>query len=151
MKPNLTAFCHTYRARLCNSQNHGAGWVTFSHRRIFRLVGEFPDSQKGLKTKFGFLDHTHGWNFKTSFDIDPKLEEFNNSVPICNHEEAIIINYAKMRVELVRKPVLVQINWMPKRMDFRNELVLSTYDISLEDDVSSKSTEHNFEAVPVLD
>ena len=46
----------------------------------------------------------------TSFGIDPKLEKFNNSVPLCAHEEVIIVRYAKMTVELVQKPVYVQRN-----------------------------------------
>ena len=67
-----------------------------------------------------FLYHNHGWNFKTSYDFDLKIEEFNNSVPICTNEEAIIVRYAKITIELVRKPVYVQRNWIPRKSDFRN-------------------------------
>ena len=95
-----------------------------------------PVSQKGFRTKFGFVSHTHGWNFKTSYDIYLELEEFNNSVSVYNHNEEIIVNYAKMTVKLAQKPVLVQRNWIPKRMDFRNKLLLSAYDISLKVDTS---------------
>ena len=68
--------------------------------------------------------------------INPKLEEFNNSVPFYTQEEAIIIRYAKMMVELVRKLIFVQRNWIPNGLDFKNELFLSAYDISLKLDKS---------------
>ena len=68
--------------------------------------------------------------------INPKLEEFNNSVPFYTQEEAIIIRYAKMMVELVRKLIFVQRNWIPNGLDFKNELFLSVYDISLKVDKS---------------
>ena len=55
VNPSLTAFRHIFRARLCNSQNNGAGSITFSYKRSFKLVGELPDSQKGFRTKFGYL------------------------------------------------------------------------------------------------
>ena len=48
LNPSLTAFRHIFRAKLCNSQNHAVDWITFSHRRSLKLVGELPDSQKGL-------------------------------------------------------------------------------------------------------
>ena len=80
--------------------------------------------------------NSQGWNFKTTFDIDPKLEKFNNSVPICNQREAIIVRYAKMIVELVRKPIYVQRNWIPFRWFFRNEFIHSAYDVSLKVDKS---------------
>ena len=70
LRPSLTAFRHIFGARWCNSQNHCAGWITFSHKRSFKLVGEFPDNQKGFRKKFEYLYHSQGWNFKTSYDID---------------------------------------------------------------------------------
>lgn len=60
-----------------------------------------------------------------------KLEDINNHVPICSHEEAIIIRYARMTVELDHKPVFVQRNWNPKSGDLKKELLLLAYDISL--------------------
>lgn len=77
-----------------------------------------------------------GSNFKTSFDIDPKLEDFNNHVPIYNHEEAIIVRYSRMTLELDCKSIFVQRNWIPKMGDLKKELILSTYDISLKVDKS---------------
>ena len=55
IKPTLTAFRHIFRARLCPSEDHGAGWITLAHRRGYKLVGELPDNQKGYRTKFAFL------------------------------------------------------------------------------------------------
>ena len=66
--------------------------------------------------------NSQGWNFKMSYDIEPKLEEFKNSVPICTQEEVIIVRYAKITVELGRKLIFVQRNWIPKRLSFKNEL-----------------------------
>lgn len=90
-----------------------------------------PDSNKHFSTRFGYLYSTQGWNLKTSLDIDPKLEDFNNHVPMCNQEESIIVRYARMTVELDRKPIFVKRNWIPKRGDLKKELLLSAYDISL--------------------
>ena len=48
-----------------------------------------------------------------------------------------------MTVELTRKLIFVQWNWIPKRMDFKNEILLSGYDISLKVD-KSKCLESSF-------
>ena len=108
--PTLTAFRYIFRARLCNSQSYGYGWVTFTHRRGIKIVHDLRDNQKGYRTKFAYLYSFRGWNIKTSFAIKPNLFGFNNEVPQCSFTDAVIIEYAKMDVQLGRKPMNVQLN-----------------------------------------
>ena len=81
--PILTAFRYIFRARLCNSQSYGCGWITFTHRRGLKIVHDLPDNQKGYRTKFAYLYNSGGWNIKTCFDIKPNLSGFNNGIPQC--------------------------------------------------------------------
>ena len=129
--PTLTAFRYIFRARLCNSQLHGCGWITFTHRRGLKIVHGLPDNQKGYRTKFAYLYNSRGWNIKTSFDIKPNLSGFNNGIPQCSFDDAVIIEYAKMDVQLGRKPMNVQLNWIPGRPELENENLLSAFGISL--------------------
>ncbi|XP_057527555.1 uncharacterized protein LOC130806469 isoform X2 [Amaranthus tricolor] len=129
--PTLTAFRYIFRARLCNSQSYGCGWITFTHRRGLKIVQDLPDNQKGYRTKFAYLYNSEGWNIKTSFDIKPNLSGFNNGIPQCSFNDAVIIEYAKMDVQLGRKPMNVQLNWIPGRPELENENLLSAFGISL--------------------
>ena len=129
--PTLTAFRYIFRARLCNSQLHGCGWITFTHRRGLKIVHDLPDNQKGYRTKFAYLYSSGGWNIKTSFDIKPNLSGVNNGIPQCSFTNAVIIEYVKMDVQLGRKPLNVQLNWIPGRSELENENLLSTFGISL--------------------
>ena len=129
--PTLTAFRYIFRARLCNSQSYGCGWITFTHRRGLKIVHDLPDNQKGYRTKFAYLYNSGGWNIKTSFDIKPNLSGFNNGIPQCSFDDTVIIEYAKMDVQLGRKPMNVQLNWIPGRSELENENLLSAFGISL--------------------
>ena len=105
--------------------------MTFTHRRGLKIVHDLPDNQKGYRTKFAYLYSSRGWNIKTSFDIKPNLSGFNNGVPQCSFTDAVIIEYAKMDVQLGRKPMNVQYNWIPARSELENENLLSAFGISL--------------------
>ena len=59
LKPSLTAFKDIFWVRLSNS-SHVANWVTFSHRRGYKIVVDLPDSQKGYRTKFSYLYNSRG-------------------------------------------------------------------------------------------
>ena len=72
-----------------------------------------------------------GWNIKISFDIKPNLSGFNDRLPQCSFTDAVIIEYAKMDVQLGRKPMNVQLNWIPARSELENENLLSASGISL--------------------
>ncbi|XP_057546647.1 uncharacterized protein LOC130825435 [Amaranthus tricolor] len=129
--PTLTAFRYIFRALLCNSQSYGCGWTTFTHRRGLKIVQDLPDNQKGYRTKFAYLYNSEGWNIKTSFDIKPNLSGFNNGIPQCSFSDAVIIEYAKMDIQLGRKPMNIQLNWIPDRPELENENLLSAFGISL--------------------
>ena len=108
MPPRLTAIGYIFRACLCNSQSYVCGWVTFTHRRGLKIVHGLPDNQKGYRTKFAYLYSSKEWNIKTSFDIKPNISGFNNGIPKCSLSDAVIIEYAKMDVQLGRKPMNIQ-------------------------------------------
>ena len=129
--PTLTAFRYIFRPRLCNSQSSGCGWITFTHRRGLKIVHDLPDNQKGYRTKFAYLYSSRGWNIKTSFDIMANLSGFNNGIPQCLFTDAVIIEYAKMDVQLGRKPMNVQLNWILAPSELENENLLSEFGISL--------------------
>jgi putative gypsy type transposon len=136
VSPTLTAFTYIFRARLCNSQEYGCGWITFTHRRELEIVHDLPDNQRNYRTKFAYLYCSQGWNIKTSYDIKPKLSNFNNGIPVCSINDAVIIEYAKMDVKLDRKPSHVQFNWIPSPIELMNEDLLSAFQISLSIDKS---------------
>ena len=131
VKPTLTAFSYIFCIRLCSSEEHGAGWITFSHRRGFRKVGKLPDNQKGYRTKFVFLYNFQPWKFKTSFDIKPKVNKFKNNVPQCTVDEAVIIEYTLMAIEQGRNAVHVHNNWISKKNILDIEDLISAFEISL--------------------
>lgn len=131
VKPTLTAFRYILRARLCNFKDHEAGWVTFAHRRGYKIIGELSDNQKGFRTMFAFLYSSQPWSFKTSFDIKPNVNKFNNNVPQYAVDDAVIIKYALMSIEQGRKTVQVQNNWIPKRNHLNIKNLLSWFEISL--------------------
>ena len=129
--PTLTALRYIFRACLCNSQSYGCGWITFIHRRGLKIVHDLPDNQKGYRTKFAYLYSSRGWNIKTSFDIKPNLSGFNNGIPQDSFTDGVIIEYAKMDVQLGRKPMNVQLNFILARSELENENLLSAFCISL--------------------
>ena len=55
INPTLIAFRYSFRARLCSTEEHGAGWISFCHRRVYNIMGELPDNQMGYRTKFVFF------------------------------------------------------------------------------------------------
>ena len=122
--PRLTTFRYIFRARLCNSQKYDIGWVTFTHCRGLKIVHGLPDNQKGYRTKFSYLYNSKGWNVKTSFHIKPNLTGFNNGVSQCTLTDVVLIEYAKMDVQLGRKPINIQHNWIPTRTKLERENLL---------------------------
>lgn len=69
--------------------------------------------------------------FNTSFDIKPKINRFNNNVPQCTVDDAVIIEYAQMSIEQGWAPLYVQNNWIPRKKHLNIQLLLSTFEISL--------------------
>ena len=136
MPPRYTTFRYIFKARLCNSQSYGCGWVTFTHCRGRKIVHGLPDNQKGYRTKFAYLYRSKGWNIKASFDIKPNLSGFNNGIPQCTLSDAVIIDYANMDVQLGRKLMNVQNNWIPTHTELENEDLLSAFGISVKIDRS---------------
>lgn len=61
-------------------------------------MGELMDNQKGYQIKF-FLFSFHPWNFKSSFNVKPKVNKFNNNALQCTLDEVVIIEYAQMTIE----------------------------------------------------
>lgn len=105
--PTLTTIRYKFRARLCNSQNFGCGWITFTHRRALKIVHDLPDNQRNYRTRFAYLYCSKGWNIKTTYDIKPNLTGFINGIPQCSVSDVVINEYAKMDVRLDRKPMSV--------------------------------------------
>ena len=129
--PTLTAFRYIFKARLCNSQSYGCGWITFIHRRGLKIVHDLPDNQNGYRKKFAYLYSSKGWNTKITFDIKSNLSGFTNGIPQCSFTDAAIIKYAKMDVQLGMKPINVLLNWIPAHSKLENENLLSAFGISL--------------------
>ena len=104
--------------------------------RGLKIVHDLPDNQKGYRTKFAYLYSSRGWNIQTSFDIKPNFSGFKNGIPQCSLNDAVMIEYTKMDVQLGRKPMNVQINCIPARTKLENENLLSAFGISLKIDRS---------------
>lgn len=55
----------------------------------------------------------------------------NNGIPQCSVSDVVIIEYAKMDVQLGRKPMNVLYNWIPSQEELKNKDLLSAFRISL--------------------
>ena len=128
VKPSLTDFRYIFRAQVCPCA-HGPGWITFQHRRGYRIVTGMPDSTKSFRYHFAFLYSAHGWDIKTTHDQQPNLT-LNNQVPQCGYEESLIIYHTETEIVMGDYgPVFVQRKFIIDNKLLSNDLVLSAMGI----------------------